>query len=76
MRTVAVSELRDNLMSILKKVQAGEDIIVTSRGNEVAKLVPVENKRKMAKQRLKELQKTASVGDVLSTVNEEWEAAK
>lgn len=39
MRTVAVSELRNNLMSLIKKVQAGENIIVTSRGHEVAKLV-------------------------------------
>jgi prevent-host-death family protein len=76
MRTIAVSELRDNLMSFIKKVQAGEDIIVTSRGNEVVKLVPVENKKQMAKERLKELQKTAYVGDILSPVNEEWEACK
>ena len=74
MRTVAVSELRNNLMSLIQRVQAGEDIIVTSRGNEVAKLVPMENKRQMAKARLKELRKTACVGDVLSPVNEEWKA--
>lgn len=76
MRTVAVSELRDNLMSFIKKVQAGENIIVTSRGNEVAKLVPVEDKKHMAKEKLKELQKTAYVGDVLSSVDEKWEAAE
>ena len=74
MRTVAVSELRNNLMSLIQKVQAGEDIIVTSRGNEVAKLVPMENKRQMAKARLKELRKTACAGEVLSPVTEEWEA--
>lgn len=76
MRTVAISDLRDNLMSFIKKVQAGENIIVTSRGNEVAKLVPVENKKQMAKERLKALQKTAYVGDVLSPVNEKWESLK
>lgn len=76
MRTVAVSELRNNLMSLIKKVQAGENIIVTSRGHEVAKLVPLENTKQVAKERLKELQKTAYVGDVLSPVNEEWEVAK
>ena len=76
MRTVAVSELRNNLMSLIKRVQAGEDIIVTSRGHEVAKLIPVENKKQMAKERLKELRKSASVGDVLSPVNEAWEAKR
>ena len=76
MRSIAVSELRNNLMSIIKKVQAGENIVVTSRGNEVAKLVPMENKKQMAKESLKELRKTAYVGDVLSPVNEDWRAAK
>lgn len=76
MRTVAVSELRENLMFLIKKVQAGENIIVTSRGNEVAKLVPVENTKQIAKEKLKALQKTAYVGDVLSSVNEEWEVLK
>lgn len=74
MRSIAVSELRNNLMSIIKKVQAGENIVVTSRGNEVAKLVPLENKKQKAKESLKELRKTAYVGDVLSPVNEDWRA--
>jgi prevent-host-death family protein len=76
MKTVAVSELRENFMSFIKKVKTGENFIVTSRGHEVAKLVPVENKKQRAKERLKELQKTAYVGDVLSSVDEEWEALK
>jgi len=76
MRTVAVSELRNNLMALIKKVRAGEDIIVTSRGNEVAKLVPMDNKTQGAKEKLKALRKTAYVDDVLSPVNEEWEASK
>lgn len=76
MRTVAVSELRNNLMSIIKKVQSGENIIVTSRGHEVAQIMPMENKKQMAKERLKKLRKTAYVGDVLSPVNEKWEATE
>ncbi len=76
MRTVAVSELRDNLMSFIKKVQSGENIIVTSRGNEVAKLVPVENKKQIAKEKLNKLRKTAYVGDVLSPIFEEWEVTR
>ena len=76
MGTVSVSELRNNLMSLIKKVQAGENIIITSRGHKVAKLVPLENKKQVAKERLKELRKTAYVGDVLSPVNEKWKAVK
>jgi prevent-host-death family protein len=69
MKTITVSELRHNIASFLKKAQAGENCIITSRGNKVAKLVPVENKKQMAKESLKELQKTAYVGDVLSPVD-------
>jgi prevent-host-death family protein len=69
MKTITVSELRHNIMSFVKKAQAGEFFIITSRGHEVAKLVPVENKKMLAKERLKELQKTAYVGDVLSPID-------
>jgi len=69
MKTITISELRHNIMSFVKKAQAGENFFITSRGNVVAKLVPVENKKQMAKERLKELQKTAYVGDVLSSVD-------
>ena len=76
METVGVSELRNNLMTLIKKVQAGEDILITSRGHGVAKLVPLGNRTEEAKKVLKQLQKNAYVGDVLSPIDEEWECTK
>jgi prevent-host-death family protein len=37
---VAVRELRQNLSKYLTRVKAGEELIVTERGTEVARLIP------------------------------------
>ncbi len=38
--TVGVRELRQNLSKYLERVKDGETLVVTERGNEVARLVP------------------------------------
>lgn len=38
--TVGVRELRQNLSKYLDRVKAGEDLVVTEHGREVARLVP------------------------------------
>jgi len=38
--TVGVRELRQNLSKYLERVKAGENLVVTERGREVARLVP------------------------------------
>lgn len=38
---VGVRELRQNLSKYLDRVKAGEDLVVTEHGREVARLVPV-----------------------------------
>jgi prevent-host-death family protein len=38
--TVGVRELRQNLSKYLDRVKAGEDLVVTERGEVVARLVP------------------------------------
>lgn len=38
--TVAVRELRQNLSRYLDRVKAGESLVVTERGREVARLIP------------------------------------
>lgn len=38
--TVAVRELRQNLSRYLARVKAGEALVVTERGREVARLIP------------------------------------
>ncbi len=73
METVRVSKLREHLVSFLKRVELGEDIIITSRGRRVARLVPLEDRMKKAREALQQLRKNAVVGDVISPVGERWE---
>lgn len=73
MVTVGVNTLRRNLSAVLKKVENGESISITSRGHEIALLVPPGSKMEKARSALQELRKTAFVGDVISPVTEEWE---
>ena len=74
MEKVAVSRLRENLMVFLKKVENGDSVTITSRGREVAKLVPLENKMKESKKILRQLGKNAIIGDILSPIKEKWKA--
>ena len=74
METVGVSKLRENMMAFLKMVEQGKTITITSRGHEIAMLVPIEDKMGSAKKALEKLRKTAFVGDVLSPITEDWEA--
>lgn len=76
MEKVGISTLRENLSIYLKKVQQGEIITITSRGHDMAKLVPVEDKRVKSREILRELGKNASIGDIVSPIDEEWEAMK
>lgn len=74
MEKVAVSRLREKLMVFLKKVENGDSVTITSRGRDVAKLVPLENKRKESKKILRQLGKNAVIGDILSPLRENWKA--
>lgn len=76
MKNVAVSEFRTHLMKFLKEIENGEMITITSRGKAVAKLVPPDNSREIARQRLLEIGRNAILRDVLSPVDEEWEGMK
>lgn len=76
MEKVAVSTLRENLTSFLRKVQKGQGIIITSRGHEMARLIPVADKMEKSKEALRELGKDAIISDILSPIDEEWEAMK
>ena len=76
MEKVGISTLRENLSIFLKKVQQGQVITITSRGHEMARLVPAEDNREKSREILRELGKNASIGDILSPIYEEWEAMK
>jgi prevent-host-death family protein len=74
MQSVAVSELRANLLKILKRIEQGSSISITSRGRVVAKLIPPEESIKIAEEKLARIRKTAKIHDVLSPVSENWKA--
>jgi prevent-host-death family protein len=76
METVAISTLRQNLSIFLKKAQEGQVITITSRGHEMARLVPAENMREKSRVILRKVGKNALIGDILSPISDEWEAMK
>ena len=74
MLNVNVTELRNHLPDYLKKVRAGEEVAVTSRGKVIARLVPEVDESVAARKRLDELRSQSIVGDVVTPFEEEWEA--
>ena len=75
MPEVNVSELRNHLPQYLSRAEAGEEILVTRRGRVIARLAPARDTRALAKERLVALRKGARVGDVVTPVDADWEAA-
>lgn len=74
MESVNISELRSNLLSYLNKAKEGHEIIVTSHGETLATIVPPTDRNKLAKAKLKQLAKTAVINDVVSPINDNWDA--
>jgi prevent-host-death family protein len=74
METIGVSKLRENLPTYIKKIQQGQTITITSHGNRIAMLVPVESETVTSRNALRNLRKTAHVGDVVSPIDEKWES--
>jgi len=75
MINVGISEFRANLNAMLSKVQRGEIVVITYRGEEVARVVPPDFARAAARQELEALRQTAVVGDVVSPLDETWDLA-
>jgi prevent-host-death family protein len=74
MLSVNVTELRSHLPDYLNKVKSGEELAVTSRGKVIARLVPEIDESEAARQRLEAMRGKSWVGDVVSPLEEEWEA--
>jgi prevent-host-death family protein len=73
---VTITELRANLLKYLKIAQSGEKINVTSKGTPLATLTAPITQRKEAKEKLKRIAKTAVINDIVSPINENWDAMK
>ena len=73
---VSVTTFRNHIPDYLGKVRKGENIVLTSRGKVIARLLPPEDERLNARQRLAELRAKSPVYDVVSPLDEEWEACR
>ena len=76
MKEVNVTELRNKLPAYLGQVKAGEELLLTSRGRIIAKVVPIGDERNNARQQLAILRKKCRIGDVVSPLDEQWEIQK
>jgi prevent-host-death family protein len=76
MLNVNVTELRNHLPDYLKKVKSGEEVAVTSRGKVIARLVPEVDEALAARERLEALRTLSRIEDVVSPLEEEWEAPR
>jgi len=74
MESIAVSDLRANLMKVLKKIEKGSSILVTSRGKTVAQLIPANESIKHVENKILELSKTGKIHDVTNPIDEDWKA--
>ena len=74
-QTIPVSELRANLMKVLKEIEHGSSLDITSRGRVVAKLMPPDYSRESARKKLDKLGKNAKLHDVMSPINAAWDAS-
>ncbi len=74
MKQVNVTELRTHLPNYLAKAHKGAEIWVTSHGQVIARVLPPLDTRAAAKEELKKLRKHSKVGDVISPLNEDWDA--
>lgn len=73
MQEVNVTELRNHLPKHLSSVQHGNEILVTSHGKVIARLLPPLDTRLEAKKALTVLRKQCKIGDVVSPLNEDWD---
>ncbi len=73
MSLVSVSDLRQHLPAYLKRVQAGEQLQITSRGRIIARIAPERDPAEDARQWLLDLRDRVSLGDVVQGIPDlEW----
>jgi prevent-host-death family protein len=74
MRQVNVTELRSHLHKYLDCVQKGSEVLVTWHGEVIARILPPIDKKKEAANKLKKLRTRSKINDVISPIDESWEA--
>ena len=74
MEQINISELRANLLSYLKKAQAGHPLTVTSNGEVLATIASPDALKQSARTALDDLASTAEADDVINSTDADWDA--
>lgn len=76
MQTVNVTEFRAHLPNYLNMVQMGEEVVISSRGKVVARLVPDEqtSEQQLAMAQVLKWRGTVITGDIMEPFDEVWTA--
>ena len=75
MVTIAAGKFKAQCLALLDEVaQTNESLIITKHGKPVAKLVPFDSEKDDTDAQLRHL--ATFVGDILSPIDDEWEATK
>ena len=76
MQTVNISEFRANLLKYLEVANTGESITVTSNNRLLATITPPQIQKVRAQSQLASLAANAKVDDVLTPIEDEWDALR
>lgn len=68
MREVNVTELRNHLPKYLASVEEGKEILITSHGRVIARILPPVDTKGEAREQLKALRKYCKIGDIISPI--------
>lgn len=74
MQTINISDFRSHLAHYLKVAQMGESLSITSHGQVLAVIVPPSQAKQDAKTALQQIAQQSVIDDVVSPLNEPWDA--
>lgn len=74
MQTINISDFRNHLAHYLKVAQMGESLSITSHGQLLAVIVPPNQHKQDAKIALQQIAQHSTINDVISPLNESWDA--
>ena len=74
MQTVSISDFRANLLKYLELAGSGEEISVTSNGRLLATVCAPMPQKEAAREELRKMAGSSVIGDVVSPIDEDWEA--
>ena len=75
MKTLAVGKFKAQCLALINHVaQSHEPIIITKYGKPMVKVVPIDRKKDNNEKPLKNA--ATFIGDIISPIDEDWEASK